>query len=298
MAPIKAEMNENGEMRRQADHENRGGTVPLGGSPGAFVFASPFGPRITLAPPDAGGGSGGGEGGAAPVTPPAGDAAPPASADPVAEKPSRPDYIPENLWDAEKGFKSEDFNALVARDAEHSARAAQVPESADKYEFKLPHDFAFPDGVEVKDGEMPINADDPRVAAARDFALANQFSQAQFEGLIAMGVNLDLAEQSALKGAMAKEVEKLGAKGNDRIAAVKAWVGAKLPGDQAEALLGTLYNAKQIEAVETLMRLNRGAVPGSPGAGRDSAKPELSDEEYSKMTPTERINYARQHSKK
>lgn len=47
------------------------------------------------------------------------------------------------------------------------------------------------------------------------------------------GINLDLAEKAALKGALAKEAEKLGAKGNDRIAAVKAWVGAKLPGDQA-----------------------------------------------------------------
>lgn len=293
MAPIKAEMNENGEMRRQADHENRGGTVPLGGSPGAFVLASPFGPRITLAPPDAGGSSGGGgDGGSAG----AGDGGDQGNGESAA--PARPDYIPENLWDAENGFKTDDFNALIARDAEHSARIAQVPESADKYEFKLPHDFKFPDGIEVKDGEIPINADDPRVAAARDFALANQFSQAQFEGLVAMGVNLDLAEQAALKGALAKEAEKLGARGNDRIAAVKAWVGAKLPGDQAEALLGALYNAKQIEAVETLMRLNRGAVPGNPGAARDSAKPELSDEEYSKMSPTERINYARQHSKK
>ena len=55
---------------------------------------------------------------------------------------------------------------------------------------------------------------------------------------------------------------------------------------------------RKAEYVESLMRLNRGAVPGNPGAGRDSGKQEISDEEYNRMTPTERINYARQQSKR
>lgn len=294
MDPMK---NSSGEMDREQHHENRFGAAQLAGSPGAFVFASAIGPRIPLSPPDAGGGdsgsggdagaggdggksngdSGGGDGGQG-----GGD-----------EKPVRPDFIPDTFWDAEKGFKADDFNSLIARDAERNAQLAQVPEAADKYEAKLPHDFELPDGVTIPDGESALDANDPRIAAARDFAHANQFSQAQFESMLAMGVNLDMAENARISDAVKAQVELLGAKGKERIGAVKTWIAAKLPADQAEALTGMMFTAKSIEAFEALMRLNRGAVPGNPGAGRDAGKTEISDEEYSKMSPVQRINYAR-----
>lgn len=284
--------NLSGEMDRERHPEKRYGAALLAGSPGAFAFASSIGPRIMLSAPDAAAG-GGGEGGDA------GSAAADAGADKsggdggAAEKPARPDYIPENWWDGEKGFKSEDFQALVARDAENAARLAQVPEAADKYEAKLPHDFKLPDGVEIPDGESALNPDDPRIAAARDFAHANQMSQAQFEGMLAMGVQLDLAEQGRINDAVKQQVELLGAKGAERVGAVKTWIAAKLPADQAEALTGMMFTAKTIEAFEALMRLNRGAVPGNPGAGREAGKTEISDEEYDKLSPVQRINYAR-----
>lgn len=300
MAPNTAQMNPEDGMDRQARHEAADGMGrQVGRNPGAFVFASAIGPRIPLAPPDEGG-SGGGDAGSADAgaggDKPGADAGGDKGGSGEAQKPARPDYIPETFWDGDKGFKADDFNAIIARDAERSAELAQVPPSADKYEVKLPHDFKL-DGLELKDGESPINPDDPRVAAARDFAHANKMSQSQFEGLVAMGVQIDVTEASRLQEALGKQVEALGAKGQDRVTAVKQWVSAKLPAKQAEAILGTLYTRDQIEGFEALMRMNRG-VPGNPGAGRDSGNAELSDEEYEKMSPTERINYARQHSKK
>lgn len=306
MDPIKAQVSETEGMRQQAEHENQGGMGRLGGSPGAFVFASAIGPRIPLAPPDSGGAGGGGEGGG---TGGEGGAGGDINAggeggnggtggDGGGQPPVRPEFIPEDWWDADKGFKAEDFNALIARDAERASELAQVPESADKYQAKLPHDFKLPDGVKVADGESLIDENDPRIAVAREFAHANGFNQAQFEGLIAMGVNLDLAEQTRLTEAVNAQIEALGPKGKERVGAVKSWVSSKLPAEQAEAILATLYTKTQVEAFEALMRLNRGAVPGNPGAGRDAGKSELSDEEYDKMSPTERINYARQNSKK
>lgn len=290
MDPMK---NSSGEMEREQHHENRFGAARQAASPGAFAFASPFGPRIMLNAPDA---ACGGDPGAGGGTTPAAGADPAGGNAPSA--PVRPDFIPDTFWDAEKGFKTEDFNSLVARDAERAAQLAQVPEAADKYDAKLPHDFKLPDGIELPDGESALDANDPRIAAARDFAHANQFSQTQFESMLAMGINLDLAEQSRITEAVKEQVEKLGAKGKDRIGAVKTWIAAKLPADQAEAITGMLFTAKQIEGFEALMRLNRGAVPGNPGAGRDAGKTELSDEEWAKMTDAQRIDYARQHSKK
>ncbi|MDQ0132659.1 hypothetical protein J2T08_000560 [Neorhizobium galegae] len=318
MEPIKAQTSEIEGMGRQASkHEHQGGLAPLvGRSPGAFVFASAFGPRIMMAPPGDGGdgGSGGGDNagaGAGSADDKGGDSGDKgagadkgagngdAKGDDKGTKPARPDYIPENFWDAEKGFKSDDFNALVAFKAEHDSNAALVPEKPDGYQLALPKDFKLPEGFELPEGqEIAIDEADPRLGPAREFAHAKGFSQSQFEELVAMGVQMDIAEQANIKRLVDEQAEKLGPNGKARISAVTTWLGAKLGGEFAQALAPMLYTEKQVKAFERLMQLNRGDVPGNPGAGRDSGKTEISDEEYNKMSPTERINYARQHSKK
>lgn len=295
-------------MDYQGNSEKAGGPAPLvGRSPGAFAFSSPFGPRATLAPE--GGPVSGGPAPSAPAAPaapaaPSGnDPAPPA--DPAAPqapaetaKAERPDYIPESFWDAEKGFKADDLNSLVAFKAEHDANLAQVPDKPEGYKVALPKDFKLPDGFKPPEGQESIIDDtDPRVADLRSFAHANQMSQTQFESMIALGAQMDIAEQGRLTEALAAQKELLGSKAVERVNAVTSWLGAKLGGNAAQALAPMMYTAKQVEAFEALMRLNRGTVQGNPGAGRDVGKTELSDEEYNRMSPSARINYARQNSK-
>lgn len=273
-------------MGGKVDSENQGGMVRLGGSPGAFAFASPFGPRIMFeAPNDVGTAPpAGGDG----TTPPAGAGDPP-PVDPPAPA-SRPDFIPENWWDAEKGFKGDDFNALVARDAERTAELASVPEAADKYEARLPESFKLPEGVVLPDGqEMALNPDDPRIPAAREFAFAHKIPQAGFEQLLEMGVQMDFAEQVKLDAGLKEQVEKLGSRGKERVAAVTNWLGAKLGGAAANALAPMLYTAAQVEAFEALMRMNRGVVPGSPGAGRDGTGDPSKIDGYETMTFRQRM---------
>lgn len=299
-----AHMRPNDELNSEKLRADSGAVLLAGRSPGAFVFSG-IGPKITLAPED-GSGGGGGSGGEGGEGAGGGDNAGGSGAEGGdggngggdAQPPARPDYIPENFWDAEKGFKSDDLNALVAFKAEHDANLAQVPDSADKYEVKLPQDFKLPDGFKLPEGqEAIINPDDPRVAAVREYAHANKFSQAQFEGLIALGAQADITEMSRLSEAVEEQRTQLGSKAQDRINAVTSWLGAKLGGELANALVPLMYTAKSVQAFESLMRLNRGDVPGTPGAGRDAGRTEISDEEYAKMSPTEKINYARQHSK-
>jgi hypothetical protein len=306
MDKIKATASKSGEMRHELEHEKADGMVrPVaGGSPGALVFSG-IGPRITLAPPDAGGsggdgGNAGGEGGGGENNQGgngSGDGGDGGNGGREEQKLVRPDYIPESFWDAEKGFKADDLNALVALKSEQDSRAAQVPAEKDGYKVALPPDFKI-EGLEIKDGESPINENDPRVAFARDYAHANGFTQPQFEGLIALGVQMDLAENQSIDAALKEQAEALGAKGKERMEHITSWLGAKLGGEFAHALAPMIMTVKQVQAFERLMQLNRGAVPGNPGAGRDTGKADLSDEEYAKMSPTEKINYARQNSKK
>ena len=294
-------------MYYQGNSEKAGGPAPLvGRSPGAFAFSSPFGPRITLAP-ETGSGSGGGAessgaagasnaGGAADAGAAAADAN--AATEGTAGKAERPDYIPESFWDAEKGFKADDLNSLVAFKAEHDANLAQVPDKPEGYKVALPKDFKLPDGVKLPEGQESIIDDtDPRVADLRSFAHANQMSQTQFESMVALGTQMDIAEQGRLTEALAAQRELLGSKAAERVNAVTSWLGAKLGGDFAQALAPMMFTAKQVEAFEGLMRLNRGTAQGNPGAGRDVGKTEISDEEYDKMSPAEKINYARNSKK-
>lgn len=168
------------------------------------------------------------------------------------------------------------------------------PETPLGYEVRLPGDFQLPEGVEGSNS--PINADDPRIANLREFAHVNQLTQEQFEKMVGLGAQMEIAEQTLLREALGRQIDALGPKAQDRIGAVKHWVAAKLPADQAESLLGVLFTAKQIEAMETLMKLNRGAVPGNPGVAREFGRQDLSDEEWDKMSAADRITYARDHS--
>lgn len=271
-----------------ANEKKAGGTVPLvGRSPGAFVLSG-IGPRIMLAPPDE----------APPAAPPAGDPPPdsnsnsetPPTGDTPPAPPSRPEYIPESFWDAEKGFKTDDFNSLVAFKAEHDANLAQVPADKDGYEVKLPQDFKLPDGFELPEGkEAIIDADDPRVGHLREYAIANKLSQAQFETMLALGAQMDIAEQGRMQEAIAAQAEKLGANGKARIDAVTTWLGAKLGGELAGAIAPMLMTANQIKAFEAIMRLNRGTVPGDHGGGRDDLGGSQKIEGYENMNFRQRM---------
>lgn len=294
---MKAKQKVSGEMGAESRHEGHCGAAPqLGASAGAFVLSSPFGPRIMLAPEGgaagAGGAADGGAAGTDPATPPVDPAAAPAApaGGEPAPKPERPEYLPESFWDNETGFKADEFNELLAFKAERDANLAQVPDTKDGYRVSLPADFKLPDGFSLPDGqEIAINEDDPRIAFAREFAHSRNMSQADFEQMLALGVQMDAAQHQSLTEALSKEQEKLGSKGKERVSAVTTWLGAKIGGELAGALAPMLYSAKQVEAFEELMRLNRGQTPGNPGSGRDALGGSPKIEGYENMSFRQRM---------
>ena len=88
---------------------------------------------------------------------------------------------------------------------------------------------------------------------------------------------------------MTEEREKLGGRGVERIKAVTTWLDAKLGAESAASLHSMMFTAKQIEAFERLMQLNRGDVPGKPGASREGAGASTQIEGYDKMTFRQRM---------
>lgn len=148
------------------------------------------------------------------------DAALKAAAAPVIDpaKPTRPEFVPESFWDAEKGeVKVKDFAAEVKTLSElkaaEDARKASLPKDAAGYKAELPKDFKFPDGWE-------INAADPRWEMGRKIALENGWSQDQFSKAATIMVADDLAKQEALKEAIGKRDAALGQNGPQRVDAL------------------------------------------------------------------------------
>jgi len=291
----KLTMNDTAETNLNLNSAKAGVTAPLAGS---IAFgATMYGPKPVFAPED-GGGSGGGDGGQSGdgggnADAGAGDGGDQPAKSGDDQQLQRPEYLPEELWDEKAGFKAEAYNDLVAFKASREAELAQVPDSADKYEIRLPATFKLPDDVQVPEGEMVLNADDPRIQLLREVAHTQNWSQAQFEDVLAMGVNMDIGENKRLQEAAAAEREKLGSRGAERVNAVTTFLDAKIGKEHGAALRGMMFTAKQVEAFEALQRLVRGDVRGNPNGGRDATPAELSDEEYQKLSPTERINYAR-----
>jgi hypothetical protein len=279
------------EDARQTNSAKADGMVRPAGSV-AWV-ASGIGPRIMFAPPDAPGLAGGADPSPTPAATPAAtpttptDPAPAGGSDPAPAAPAkaeRPDWLPESLWDAEKGFKQQDFDDLVAFKAERTSADASKPESADAYEAKLPESFKLPENIKLEEGQQIIDPADPRIVELRKIAHEKGWSQADFEDVIALGVNMDIAKQAREAQALNAEKEKLGSRAKERIDSVVSWVKAKLGPEMGGSLLHMMYTAKQVEAFERIMSLNRGDVPGTPGANREGGDGKGRIEGYENMT--------------
>lgn len=211
----------------------------------------------------------------------------------------RPEGLPDDYWSDDAGVDFEKLlgrhNELTAIAAERDSHLAQVPDEPDGYELKLPEDFEQPD----PDNPIEVNPDDPMVQVAREFAKANNFTQAQFESLVTLEVQRQQVENELLENRLGEEKEALGSKAQQRIDAVTSWLGAKLGTEHANALIGTMFTKVQVEGFEKLIELAKGSGPKLPGSGdRQNGQTEISDEDYEKMTPEQKILYARQQTEK
>ena len=101
-----------------------------------------------------------------PAPPPAGDGDPPA----------RPDTVPEQFWDAEKGELKADALIKSWNDTRQELKAAKAggsaPEKADDYKFESPEGIA-----------RPIKDDDPALRLFKTIAHTAGLSQEQFNAI-------------------------------------------------------------------------------------------------------------------
>lgn len=215
----------------------------------------------------------GGEGQAAPAGTPAESGTAPAPADAQAAADTspaaaeggsdliRPEGLADEFWDPASGVKVGDLVAayrdLTAKEAE---RTKDVPAEAAGYALELPETIKVPENFKID-----LDESDPFLAEARTAAHAAGLSSEAWKGLVAAYANMQIRGQTEAAETYAAEKAKLGERADVRLKSVTDWLGANLKAEQAKALMGSLYNADQIRAMEAIIALRADATPGQGG---------------------------------
>ena len=209
-------------------------------------------------------------------------------------KPERPDWLPEEFFDAEKGPQYDkltgELTGLRAFKAERDSELATVPDDLSGYEAALPDGFELPEGFEFK-----LADDDPVLEPARAFAKKHALSPAAFKELVGLAAHREIAQHKELAELASKQMEALGSKAAARVDAVQGWLKAKVGEDAAGQLNAMMFTAGQVQAFEKLIGATKSGVAGVTGAGREGVKsqPPMSQEEWDKLSPTDKIQRTR-----
>lgn len=212
------------------------------------------------------------------------------------EAPARPDGLPDWAWDATaNSVKLPDllgkFNELSAFKAADESRRLSVPESADKYELKIPEGTEMPEGIEFK-----LDVADPMFKIAREAAHAAGMDQAGFEAnvlkpFIQMKAAAAHQEATQFQEAVAAADKELGAQATARRDAIKTYVAARYGAGQLDWMQHILPVPGFVKFMEQVARNDSSAgMPGFKATGREGGSSNgPSQEDWDKMTPAERL---------
>ena len=182
------------------------------------------------------------------------------------------------------------FNEIIARDAAEQSRKLSLPADPTAYKAELPADFVVPQGVEYK-----FNDADPLLAQAKALALELGIPQEGFSKLLGLYAGAQVATQQQIDAARTAEVAKLGPTGPARVDAVSTVFKAVLGEAEGKQLISRMVTASDVAIAEKLVaRLTQQGT--FKGTGREPATPQgrVSEEQFAKMTPAQRLDYTRQ----
>lgn len=185
---------------------------------------------------------------------------------------------------------------MAARLAADDAKRATLPDSPEKYEAKLPADFQMPAGLTYE-----IDQKSPLVAQLRE--LVFEVDQGKIGGQEAMSRGLALLagnavqERAKFDSFMADAMTKLGPSGPARIDAQSRFWKAYLGEGDGTKFLNAMNNGLGLPVLEKIVAKITGEGRGSfTATGREPPQTpgRLNDEQYARLSPDEKMAYARQ----
>jgi hypothetical protein len=188
----------------------------------------------------------------------------------------------------------QELHDLVAHKAQTDSQKLTTPKPGE-YQLRFNDDFVLPQGTEWKWDE-----NSPLLTAVREFASANNMSQATFSRLLQMHAASRIGEDMAFAEAKAREVQALGDAANQRVDAVRTWLKAMAPEHFAglAKVLEMAPTAATVKGLEALMaRHVSGGAASFRGSNREPESPnKISQAEYDQLSYHGKLQYAESFS--
>lgn len=185
------------------------------------------------------------------------------------------------------------YDELAAFKGQDDDRRSQLPKEASEYGFALPEGHAWPEGFDPAklstkdeqgnevafDGSKLIDANDPDIPLLQ--AVLHEIGAPKD----AMGKIASIVANREMRGVMeamkvaAEQKQALGPQAEARIQTVDRALKAKMPGEQAQAILNSITTADALRGIEALLK-GGSATPTPPAPHK---------QDYSSMTPYEQL---------
>ena len=108
---------------------------------------------------------------------------------------------------------------------------------------------------ELKEMGIEINADDPMLQAAKEFAKESNMSQDGLSGLVNLYAMQQVAENKANDEYQAEQMKQLGNNAEARVTNIQQWASKNLDTETLAGLEGFATNAGAVKALEQIIKL-------------------------------------------
>jgi hypothetical protein len=185
-----------------------------------------------------------------------------------------------------------ELEAMMARQAQDDLRKATLPASPELYEAKLPEGLKLPGGIEFR-----IDVNDPSLADARRLAHARGWSQQDFSDALGIFASHQAQQQALIAEAAQREIAKAGSNAGARVDAIGKWIRSEIGDVDAKPILASLCTDSHLRFYERMQaKITNQGVAGFSGKHRDVDTGKLSDEQYSKLSYSEKKAYSERMS--
>lgn len=182
------------------------------------------------------------------------------------EKATKPEFLPDDQWDAEKGeVKGDALKAAYERIG--ALTAERKPE-----DYKIDVSPEVRAELKVPDGESVFDPDAPLTKALPGIFAKLRVDPAEVPGAMSEVAKILRQEEGDLYASLQAEIPKLGENAVPRLNAMRNYIVGNLPEDHANTLLSLLgtSGAGALTAFEALINKGQGlASPGIGGKGGD-----------------------------
>lgn len=187
----------------------------------------------------------------------------------VASQTTRPEWLPEPYFDAEKSeIKFDDFGKHYAELATGAKaeqdRIAAYPQKLEDLKFELPADLKLPEGMKLDESNATFQA-------FKQFAFDKKMDPAEGSKLVGMYVQEQARQADAINKRVSEEQTKLGANAAARITALSTGLDAHIGPALTKQVMAGVFTADQVTGMEKLLlAVSNGGTVSPPANGRDT----------------------------